>query len=649
MREFRHRVAGDITRTWVPETRKDLLRFADWFDRAHARGPVALDTEGTGLDWWDPAFRLRMVQFGDGMDAWVLNWEGGGDTRAAARDALYRGRRWLLHNASYDALVFDARADLPLETFLPRCEDTHTKATLIDPRPAHKGGFGTGLKTASSHWVDSDAPDTSEGLKSAFRQLRHPVTGKPLNGSTGWRYIPSDHPTYLLYGGLDVVLTHRLNTALESAMTRVGVRRKLLPYEYALSRIAATMRRTGMRVDVDYAKGLSEKLASEKEEWLFEAQTNGVENPGSGAQVRARLLEMGEKWRKTTKPDGTGPLSTDKTVLLPMADLDMNWQRVGKREPNPVAEAVLHYKRAEKWGGTYADRFAASGGRLHVDIKTLEARTGRMTVGDGLHQLPSGDWSIRRGILAEPGHRIMSCDFQAVEMRVLAALAGVTRMKEGFVNGGDSFDIHMYTAQLIKGEAATRKDRKLYKGVGFGKVYGGGPDTLSEQSGTPVAEIRRAIAEYERAFPEIRRSAKRWEREARERGYVTITATGRRLPLDRHRLYAVTNYQCQSAGRDLLGTALINAEKAGLLPHMRLPIHDEILASVPEDDAADFAQAFGECMTMSLRGVPITSDPELAGLSWGSAYMKDKDDRPIPELRIANDPFYARHPELAAA
>lgn len=648
MREFRHRVAGDITTTHIPETRKDFLRFAEWFDRACARGPVALDTEGTGLDWWSPTFRLRTVQFGDGMDAWVLPWEIGGAARAAARDALMRGRWWVLHNAPYDALVFDARADLPLEEFFPRTEDTQTKATMIDPRQRHAGGFGLGLKDASAHWVDRSAPDTQSGLKDEFRKYRHPETGKPLTSTNGgWAHIPLSNPTYLLYAGLDVVLTHRLNTALEREMTRVGVKRKLLPYEYEVSRICATMRRNGLRVDVDYARKLSGKLRSEKAEWKAVAQANGVENPGSDNQVRARLAEMGVKLTKKT--DSGKALSVDKNVLLPLADLDHDWQRIGAREPNPVATAVLHYKRATKWGGTYADAFANSGGRLHADIKTLEARTGRMSVGNGLHQLPSGDWSIRRGILAEPGHRIMSIDFSAVEMRVVAALANVAKMREGFINGGADFDIHMYTAQLVKGAGATRKDRKHFKSAGLGKIYGIGPVKMAEQTGSTLAQAQSVIRQYDQQFPEIQRTSDRWQREARERGWVTVTATGRRLPLDRKRPYAVVNYQCQSAARDLLGTALINMDRAGLTPYMRLPIHDEVLASLPEGEAVELAEAFERCMTMTLRGVPITAEAEIGGLSWGSLYAKDKDDKLIPDLAIEIDPYWAEHPEEAHA
>jgi DNA polymerase-1 len=245
--------------------------------------------------------------------------------------------------------------------------------------------------------------------------------------------------------------------------------------------------------------------------------------------------------------------------------------------------------------------------------------------------LPSSDWMIRRAVLSdEPDHIVGSVDFQAIEMRVLAALADVKRMKAGFSDPHpdptiypDGFDIHMYTARLIKGPNATKRDRKVFKGAGFGKVYGGGVATIARQTGATESEISRAVTEYDRVFPEIKRASSRWQREARNTGLVTVSVTGRRLPLDRDRTYAVVNYQCQSAARDVLGQAMLNMRDAGLLEYMKLPIHDEIVFSAPKSDAKDIAREFERCMTMDLYGVPVVAAAELGGRSWGSLYGAD--------------------------
>lgn len=613
---YRHGINGEPVNIFVPETDADLRAFMHW---ARTKPELAVDSETTGLDIYSATFRLRTVQFGTGHEAWVIHWERGGRFVEAAEYVLRRCPSMLIHNAPYDALVFDAHTSLTLEELWPRITDTKIKATLVDPRQPQEGGIGTGLKPLSAFYVDPTAPDTQGDLTAVFRSLG-------LTKKTGWAGIPLDHPTYNLYAGLDVILTFRLNPCLDAEHERLEIRPALLQYEHEIAFMCAVMQRAGLVLDLEYVDTLRRMLREEEDRYLTVAARYGVESVNSGAQVADALCAMGELL--TQRTDG-GALKVDKAVLLPLADLDRDWQRIGAREPNPLADAVLRAKRAGKWVTAYADKFAENHdplGRIHATINTLQARTGRMSIsGDFAAQtLPSSDWMIRRAILGDkPDHIVGSVDFQAIEMRVLAALANVRRMKDGFVNGGADFDIHMYTAQLIKGEGATKRDRKVFKGAGFGKVYGGGVTTIARQTGASEAEIARAVSEYDRVFPEIKRASSRWQREARATGLVTVSVTGRRLPLDRNRTYAVVNYQCQSAARDVLGQAMLNMREAGLLEYMKLPIHDEIVFSVPKSDAKDIAREFERCMTMDLFGVPVVAEAELGGRSWGSLYGAD--------------------------
>ncbi|MEU3074372.1 DNA polymerase [Streptomyces laurentii] len=616
MLTFRHTIASESVTVNVPEDAADLKLFWEWLYRARERGPIALDTETTGLNIYSAGYRLRTVQFGDAHEAWVLLYERGGWHAQYAREAIQRCREVLIHNAAFDWLVLNEHAGIRLEDLAPWTTDTRILAALIDPRQPSEGGAGTALKPLSAKWIDPAAPDTQGGLTKVFNSLG-------FTKETGWAGIPLTHPTFLLYAGLDVILTARLAPMLRRELERLGVRDQLVTYEHEIARMCAVMQRAGLLVDQEYAAALAGRLAEEAERHGAVAARYGVASVGSPGQVAEALLGMGERLTERTKG---GALATDKAVLLPLADLDRDWQRIGARTANPLADAVLRGKRASKWGVTYAERFMtklSTAGRLHAAISPLAARTGRMSVTDGLHQLPSSDHVIRRAILAEPGHVMVSTDFQAVEMRVLAALANVRRMKDGFVNGGSDFDIHMFTAKLIKGKNATPRHRKIFKGAGFGKVYGGGITTIARQTGAEESEIAQAVAAYDRAFPEIKRASSRWQRQAFQNRMVFISATGRRLPLDRDRSYSVVNYACQSAARDLLGQAMLNVESAGLLEFCRLPIHDELLASVPQRDADEIAREFQRCMSMDLYGVPITADAEIGGRSWGSLYGAD--------------------------
>ncbi|WP_030855203.1 DNA polymerase [Streptomyces sp. NRRL S-475] len=619
MRMMRHTVAGETVHVNIPETIEDLDVFKTWARREARRGPLALDTETTGLDIFSDRFRMRTVQFGTAREAFVIHWERAGWFAEAVRWVFRTLRpRFLIHNAPYDWLVLNQCAGIPLESVAPMTRDTQIMATLIDPRQPQEGGIGKALKPLSARYIDPTAPDTQGDLTEVFR-------GLGLTKATGFAGIPLDHPTYNLYAGLDVILTARLYPILAAEHERLNVRRMLVDYEHQIARICATMTRTGMVIDREYCKSLDARLAEEAERYTQIARQYGVENVNSTAQVAEALVWMGET-QILANTTASGRTKVDKAVLLGLADLDLHtWERVGAREPNPLADAIVRSKRAGKWRMSYVEKFltnADSAGRIHPTISTLQARTGRMSVSGDLaaQTLPSGDWMIRRALLADEGHVMVSCDFDAVEMRVLAALADVKKMKEAISSG---MDLHDFTASLVYGPNFTKHHRKICKGVGFGKVYGGGAATISRQTGADESDVRRAIATYDRVYPEIKRFSARHQRLARDNGMVTVTLTGRRLPLDRDRAYAVVNYQVQSAARDVLGQSLINAEERGVLPYLRLPIHDELLASFPRAESADLARELEECMTMTLGGVPITCGADIGGRSWGSLYGAD--------------------------
>jgi DNA polymerase-1 len=612
---YPYAIAGDPVQVKVPETFDDMQEFRAWFAEADRRGPIALDTETTGLDIYSPGYGLRTVQFGDARTAWVIMYELGGWFAAAASWALRRGRKFQIHNAPFDWAVLDRHADMPIEDLAPRTIDTRLKAGLVDPRQPQEGGRGTGLKPLSAYYLDPASPDTQGDLTAVFRSLK-------LTKATGWAGIPLDHPTYLLYAGLDVILTSRLDVALDAELAALDVRPRLVQYEHEIARVCAIMQRKGMVLDVDYTRTLDASLSEDALRYEAQALRYGVENINATRQVTEALVAMGETLTDRT---ASGAYKADKAVLCALADLDQNsWAPLGTRTPNPLAEAILKSKRAGKWRSAYTQTFLDtmdSDGRVHAFVNSMQARTGRMSITrPALQTLPSGDWMIRRALLAEPGHVMVSTDFAAVELRVLAALADVKQMKRAITAGED---LHSFTARMVFGENFTAKHRKISKGIAFGKVYGGGAATIQRQTGAPMEEVKRALAAYDRVYPEVRRMSNRWQREAYETGMVHVSVTGRRLPLDRERSYAVVNYACQSAARDCLGQSLLNLEEAGMLDYMRLPIHDEVLCSVPQAEAAEYARTIEECMSFDLYGVPIEAESEVGQRSWGSLYGAD--------------------------
>ena len=603
MRVIRHQVAGEEVRVHFPEAEEDL----DGFDRFLAQGDqyLGLDTETSGLDVFTAGHELRLLQVGNATDAWVLRVD---RFRGAAIKALEQSRNFVAHNAPYDALVIDRHLGVPVEQLMPKIWDTKILAHIVDPRGKDEGGIGLDLKTLCAVHVDPDAPDTQNDLTAVFNSLGWKKV-------SGWSRIAIDHHAYVLYAGLDAILVHRLLQVLQGVLSESA---ELSKFEHKLQYLLTLLQRKGMPLDIPYVQRLLIELHNENVEYCDLAADLGVDNVDSPAQVGSRLIDMGETLTEHTP---SGQLKVDRSVLLQLADLDRDWKRIGAREPNPVADAVIRAKRAGKWAKTYAQAFLDHrdpSDRLHPTINSLQARTARMSVSrPPLQQLPSSDWRIRRAFIPDPGHVMIAADYMAVEMRVLAAVSGDLTMQNAIRQG---LDLHSFTAERVFGPDFTSKDRKIAKSIGFGKVYGGGADGISRQTGADVESVRHALQAYDQVFPGIRRYSfsliQRAQRGARE----VVTPIGRRLPLDEDRLYAATNYVVQSTSRDLLAKAILNLFEAGFDKYLFLPVHDELIGQAPVGEAMDVVREIGEVMESTFQGVRIASSAAVVGSSWGSGY-----------------------------
>lgn len=614
MRTFRYTVAGEVCAINVPEHEDDLEHFEQFLLEPHQF--LAYDTEATGLDIFSPGHQLRLVQIGTCTEAWVLRI----DRFVEAIRRLFRQRRnFIAHNAPFDALVLDHHLQIPLETLLPRTWDTKIIAHLADPRGRDEGGIGLDLKNLCAKHVDPLATDGERELTKAFN-------GFGWTKKTGWARISIDHAAYLIYAGLDVILTSRLFQKLQPvAQAYPG----LCKMEHRLQYLLTLLRRKGMLIDTDYIeKYLIVNLHNDYVYYQDIAADLGVESVNSPDQVARQLVEMGEVLTATT--DG-GKLSVDRAVLEPLADIDRQFTRIGTREPNLLADAVLRAKRARKWDEAYASAFSKlkdSANRIHPVINSLQARTARMSINSPpLQQLPASDWRIRRAFVPDPGMTMISCDYQAIEMRVLAALSNDWTMRNAI---SQDLDLHSFTAarvfpdftieKLKAGDKKAEQQRKIAKNIGFGKVYGGGADSVARLTGAEVDGVKVAMRAYDKTFPGIRRYSQQLIQQAKGGLLEVITPIGRRLPLDEDRLYAATNYMVQSTARDILAKAIIRAFEAGLGDYLLLPVHDELLGQAPVDGAQEIVNELGRVMATQFQGVEIATKPTVVGPSWGAAY-----------------------------
>ncbi|QJD49859.1 DNA polymerase I [Microbacterium phage AvGardian] len=607
MRVLTHVVAGDTCTISIPEHASEMPEFLAWMN-ANDGAPIALDTETTGLQVFGRGFGIRLVQFGNTREAWVLQWE---LFQGWITTALRRHKKWLLHNAAYDLQVLNRVAGVTIEEMTSKVMDTIILSKLVEP---HRRG-GHKLKPLSEQYVDPQALDTADGLTDHFRRLG-------FTKETGWSRIDISDELYNRYAGLDVIYTARLYEVLAPRVRQLLLS-ELAQFEHTIQGYLNLMRRKGIRIDADYAARQAEEFRREGEEHLRVVREEyGLENLNSTAQVQEALLRSGAQLierNAPTKANPQGSFKVGKEVLLPLAGMDEYWADIeGFENPNLLARNIAQGKRAFRFADAYLGKFLDlmdEDQRIHPNVTGLEARTSRMAVSDPpLQQLPANDWKVRRAIVADPGMDIISADYAQIEMRLVAELANIRRMKEAILNG---LDLHGYTAELAYGPAYTKQNRTHMKGAGFGIVYGGGARGLAPKLGISVEQATAVVRAYNRVYPEIKRYSNKLQRDAKRNGMVLRSPTGRILALDRDRTYAAINYMIQSTAADVLKNAMEALFTGGLGEYLLMPVHDELIAQAPTEDAEDVARAIRETMATKVGEMVLDSDGVVYGFSWG--------------------------------
>lgn len=61
----------------------------------------------------------------------------------------------------------------------------------------------------------------------------------------------------------------------------------------------------------------------------------------------------------------------------------------------------------------------------------------------------------------------------------------------------------------------------------------------------------------------------------------------------------------------------------GAAEYLRLPVHDELILSVPEARTDGAKKIVSEAMAQTMNGVLIDTDAETLGRSWGGGYVPE--------------------------
>jgi DNA polymerase-1 len=562
------------------ETIDDAANLKRW--ASQHRSTLAVDTETCGLEWWHEP--VRLVILADTETGWAIPWE---RWAGVAHELLgaYRGRI-VFHNAKFDLHVLAAAG---IHVSAAQVDDTLTAAHLLDPAGRH------GLKYLAARTFGPEATAGEQMLKE--RMAEHRWT---------WATIPYNEPAYWIYGALDGVLTARLWDLYRPTIETTF--RNVYELEIATLDVLFRMEQRGARVDLEYVRDKSaalEKYEHDLREWAARVY---MVNPTSSRDVAARLILDGIE---LTEKTDTGSWRLDDGIL---AGVD-----------HPLAEAVRKIRETSKIRRTYFEAIEAKahGDRVHPSIRPLGARTGRMSISDPpLQQLPRGT-IVRDAFVASEGCALVSADYDQIELRLLAHFAREAGMIDAIRSG---VDLHSNTARLVFGDEFTKEHRQIAKGLNFAKVYGSGIDGFAKVAGIDYTTAETILADYDHAFPGVVEFMRTVERVARDRrrttGAAYLTApSGRRQPVDDGAYYRGVNYLIQGTAADVLKRALVDLDAAGLGDYLVLPVHDEVIADVPANEAANIAHEIETVMSdPDTFAVPLTASADVMASRWGDKY-----------------------------
>src|SRR5918995_1677923 len=394
-----------------------------------------------------------------------------------------------------------------------------------------------------------------------------------------------------------------------------GIERLMDEVEMPLVEVLAAMEQTGVLLDrkrlADIGEGFEQRIETLQAE-IFELA--GHEFTIGSPQQLAEVLfdELG----LTKKRRGKTGFSTDARVLSQI------------REEHEIVAKLEQWRELTKLKNTYLDALPdlidSDTGRLHTTFNQTATATGRLSsTNPNLQNIPirtEEGRPIRSCFVAPRGQRLLSADYNQIELRILAQIAGEEALREIFERGED---IHAATAAEVLGSDPKKvgpAERSKAKMVNYGIAYGLSAYGLADRLNIEQEEAASYIERYFERFPAVKRFIEETIEFARENGYVK-TLLGRRRPIPELRSgrpqvrsqgeRLAVNMPIQGTSADIIKIAMVRGHKAlagsDLETRLVLQIHDELLFEGPagEMDAA------GELVEREMCGA-FDLDPQLA-------------------------------------
>lgn len=273
----------------------------------------------------------------------------------------------------------------------------------------------------------------------------------------------------------------------------------------------------------------------------------------------------------------------------------------------PIVDNILTYRKYSKLINTYIDVYKdiciKQGDIIHTTFNQTLTSTGRLSSSEpNLQNIPTRDDEgkiLRKLFISKfKGGKIISADYNQIELRLLADMSGEEGLISAYNNGED---IHALTASHIFRkpiDEVTSNERRDAKAVNFGVIYGISDYGLSQNIKSTRAMAKDFIDSYFTKYPKVKIFMDDNIKSATEKGYA-LTKFGRirQIPELASSKYqtrtfgerVAMNMPLQGTASDIIKLAMLKVDKRleeeGLKSQLILQIHDElIIDSYPAEE-----------------------------------------------------------------
>lgn len=520
---------------------------------------IAVDTEATGLNvasGKDKCIGVSIAAVIDGTaysHYFPFNHPTGDncnkDVHTLLKQVLEGNNTLLFVNAQFDILSLET---IGIYTGHTNIIDVSAMAHLINENKP----FNKGLDSLAQYYLKDKG------------KLKDPELDKEKK--TGWQNTTWQQMWD--YAVLDAVLTWRLYDVLRNTHQWQELPDTIWPHKQDLIRVLLSMKRNGVRIDVQLAeeyvhKGVQEMGQIEK--------SLGI-NPASPKQLKKLLIDQLELPVVKTSQI-TGAPSFDKEAMLA-------YDSMLESLDNPVAKQIKEFRGWQKAvSAAYRPyiELVDMDGRLRCSYRLHGTATGRLSCAEpNLQQIPKSSdkpWNgkVKECFIAEDGYVLLNADFSQLELRLATAYAGEEELKKVFNEGRDIF------TEMSKQLGMSRHDTKT---LVYSMQYGAGEQRLMNAFGVDKAKAKEIRQNYFNTYPDFRRLNDRCTSKVEETGEIKIWSGRVRHLENRNEAYKAMNSLIQGGAADIVERIMVRCfkELEGPDCRMLLQVHDSITFEVKE-------------------------------------------------------------------